>query len=262
MQRTAATRAGRLISHTPDGRPSLTGPSRDLGRCARTAQSSARGDRTIRTLHRCRPAEPTRSAGGRRHCDPRRSAPAGATRACSLARSLVAPRRSGRGWRNRRAGLVREFAEETGLVVEARDFVGEVVRRGPDDTVYRIRDFLVTVIGGTEAPGDDAADSRLGGAAGTGRLPTQCRLARCAAVMGRVLTKAASRSRDRLDAARTPPATTPANSPMALRPRRRPDRADGATAASRPCSVDASRSMTCSLTSACRMPPASSNNDS
>ena len=54
--------------------------------------------------------------------------------------------------------LVRELAEETGLVVEAGEFVGEVMRRGPDGTVYRIRDFLVTVIGGTEVPGDDAAD--------------------------------------------------------------------------------------------------------
>jgi mutator protein MutT len=54
--------------------------------------------------------------------------------------------------------LVRELAEETGLVVEAGEFVGEVVRPGPDGTIYRIRDFLVTVIGGTEVPGDDAAD--------------------------------------------------------------------------------------------------------
>jgi len=54
--------------------------------------------------------------------------------------------------------LVRELAEETGLAVEAGAFVGEVMRRGSDGTVYRIRDFLVTVIGGTEAPGDDAAD--------------------------------------------------------------------------------------------------------
>ena len=52
--------------------------------------------------------------------------------------------------------VVREFAEETGLTVEAAQFVGEVIRSGPDDTVYRIRDFLVTVIGGTEVAGDDA----------------------------------------------------------------------------------------------------------
>jgi len=61
------------------------------------------------------------------------------------------------GETNERA-LVRELAEETGLVVEAGQFIGEVVRHGPDGTIYRIRDFVVTVIGGTEVPGDDAAD--------------------------------------------------------------------------------------------------------
>ena len=52
--------------------------------------------------------------------------------------------------------LVREFAEETGLVVEVADFVGEVVRPGPHDSVFRIRDYRVVVTGGAEVAGDDA----------------------------------------------------------------------------------------------------------
>lgn len=54
--------------------------------------------------------------------------------------------------------LAREMTEETGLVVEVGDFVGEVVRAGPGDVTYRIRDFLVTPIGGAERAGDDAKD--------------------------------------------------------------------------------------------------------
>jgi len=54
--------------------------------------------------------------------------------------------------------LARELAEETGLVVAVGEFVGEVLRPGPDGIVYRIRDFLLTVIDGTETPGDDAAE--------------------------------------------------------------------------------------------------------
>jgi 8-oxo-dGTP diphosphatase len=54
--------------------------------------------------------------------------------------------------------LVREMAEETGLVVEVGALVGEVTRAGPGDAVYRIRDFFVTPVGGTQRAGDDAAD--------------------------------------------------------------------------------------------------------
>ncbi|HTC68186.1 MAG TPA: NUDIX domain-containing protein [Acidothermaceae bacterium] len=63
------------------------------------------------------------------------------------------------------AALVREVAEETGLVVEVGALVGEVRRAGPAGVTYRIQDFLVTVsgaAGGRQAgpvepvPGDDA----------------------------------------------------------------------------------------------------------
>jgi 8-oxo-dGTP pyrophosphatase MutT (NUDIX family) len=54
--------------------------------------------------------------------------------------------------------LAREFLEETGLVVEVGHLAGEVVRAGPEGVTYRIRDFLVTPLSGTEAAGDDAAD--------------------------------------------------------------------------------------------------------
>jgi ADP-ribose pyrophosphatase YjhB (NUDIX family) len=54
--------------------------------------------------------------------------------------------------------LAREFLEETGLVVEVGHLAGEVLRAGPSGVTYRIRDFLVTPLSGTEAAGDDAAD--------------------------------------------------------------------------------------------------------
>jgi 8-oxo-dGTP diphosphatase len=56
-----------------------------------------------------------------------------------------------------REAVVREVAEETGLVVEVVDFVGEVLRPGDGDVVYRIRDFSVRILGGTPVAGDDAA---------------------------------------------------------------------------------------------------------
>jgi 8-oxo-dGTP diphosphatase len=54
--------------------------------------------------------------------------------------------------------LVREMAEETGLVVEVGPLAGEVVRPGPNGVAYRIRDYLVDVVGGIAHAGDDAAD--------------------------------------------------------------------------------------------------------
>jgi 8-oxo-dGTP diphosphatase len=62
-----------------------------------------------------------------------------------------------------REALVREVAEETGLVVEVGELVGEVVRSGPNELTYRIQDFRVTlagnaVMGTAPVAGDDAMD--------------------------------------------------------------------------------------------------------
>lgn len=61
-----------------------------------------------------------------------------------------------------RQALVREMAEETGLVVEVGELVGEVLRPGPNGVTYRIQDFWVTLVGDHAVTGavagDDAAD--------------------------------------------------------------------------------------------------------
>jgi 8-oxo-dGTP diphosphatase len=60
--------------------------------------------------------------------------------------------------------LIREVAEETGLLVEVGSLVGEVLRQGPGGVTYRIQDFQVTPIDDPAAPagvataGDDATD--------------------------------------------------------------------------------------------------------
>jgi 8-oxo-dGTP diphosphatase len=59
--------------------------------------------------------------------------------------------------------LVREMAEETGLVVEVGELVGEVRRAGPNGVTYRIQDFRVTPVdraaaGDDPVAGDDALD--------------------------------------------------------------------------------------------------------
>jgi ADP-ribose pyrophosphatase YjhB (NUDIX family) len=51
--------------------------------------------------------------------------------------------------------LVREMAEETGLVVEPGALVGRVVRGS-----YAISDYACAVVGGTLQAGDDALDAR------------------------------------------------------------------------------------------------------
>jgi 8-oxo-dGTP diphosphatase len=56
--------------------------------------------------------------------------------------------------------LVREMLEETSLTVAVGRLLGRVRRPFLDGTVIDIRDYAVTVTGGTLRPGDDAADAR------------------------------------------------------------------------------------------------------
>ncbi|MCL6549763.1 MAG: substrate-binding domain-containing protein [Acidothermus cellulolyticus] len=57
------------------------------------------------------------------------------------------------------AALVREFREETGLLVSVKELLGEVRRPGPAGTTYRIRDYRVELVTPAAAvAGDDAAD--------------------------------------------------------------------------------------------------------
>jgi 8-oxo-dGTP diphosphatase len=58
------------------------------------------------------------------------------------------------------AALVREVREETGLTVTPGPLVGVVDRPGLAGSVYRIRDYAASVVGGTLRAGDDAADVR------------------------------------------------------------------------------------------------------
>lgn len=55
--------------------------------------------------------------------------------------------------------VVREVAEETGLVVEPERVVGIVRRPGRDGSTYVISDYACTVRGGTLAAADDAVDA-------------------------------------------------------------------------------------------------------
>jgi 8-oxo-dGTP diphosphatase len=70
------------------------------------------------------------------------------------------------------AALVREMAEETGLVVEPGALVGRVYRG-----VYEIADYRCTVVGGALRAGDDALDARWCDAATFARLPLAPQLA-------------------------------------------------------------------------------------
>jgi len=56
--------------------------------------------------------------------------------------------------------LVREVLEETSLIVEVGRLLGRVQRPFLDGAVIDIRDYAVTVTGGTLRPGDDAAEAR------------------------------------------------------------------------------------------------------
>ena len=67
---------------------------------------------------------------------------------------------------NDAAALVREMAEETGLVVQPGALVGRV-RRGR----YEIADYRCQVVGGTLLAGDDALDARWCDATAMAALP-------------------------------------------------------------------------------------------
>ena len=67
--------------------------------------------------------------------------------------------------------LVREMREETGLVIEAGQLIGTARRPAQDGSVFDIRDYAATVIGGTLRPGDDAADARWVDASELAALP-------------------------------------------------------------------------------------------
>lgn len=57
--------------------------------------------------------------------------------------------------------LVREVAEETGLIVTPGRLIGSVRRPGATPgTEYHIRDYSAEVTGGLLVPGDDADDAR------------------------------------------------------------------------------------------------------
>ena len=55
--------------------------------------------------------------------------------------------------------VIREVAEETGLVVEAGTRVGSVVRDAPGGDLYEIHDYACTVTSGRVEAADDAADA-------------------------------------------------------------------------------------------------------
>jgi 8-oxo-dGTP diphosphatase len=73
--------------------------------------------------------------------------------------------------------VVRETLEETGLRVTCGALVGSVERPGRRGAVLDIRDYAVTVTGGTLAAGDDAADARWVSPAGLAALPLTSGLA-------------------------------------------------------------------------------------
>lgn len=56
--------------------------------------------------------------------------------------------------------VIREVAEETGLVVEIIQLLGKVQRGAPDGAVFDIYDYQCRVAGGTLVAGDDAAETR------------------------------------------------------------------------------------------------------
>jgi 8-oxo-dGTP diphosphatase len=75
------------------------------------------------------------------------------------------------------AALIREIAEETGLVIEPVAFLGNVERPAPGGAVFDIHDYEAIVTGGALVAGDDAADARWVSHAGIADLPLTAGLA-------------------------------------------------------------------------------------
>lgn len=72
------------------------------------------------------------------------------------------------------AAVVREVAEETGLVVSVVRYLGTVERPAPSGGTYEIRDYLVAPAHGGSTqpvPGDDAAEARWVARADLAALP-------------------------------------------------------------------------------------------
>jgi len=70
------------------------------------------------------------------------------------------------------AALVREVREETGLVVAPGRLIGSVLRpSGSGESVFDIRDYAASVIGGALVAGDDADDAVWAGPAELDTLP-------------------------------------------------------------------------------------------
>jgi len=67
--------------------------------------------------------------------------------------------------------VLREVAEETGLVVQITRWLGNVQRCAPEGAVFDIYDYRARVTGGTLRAGDDASDARWCDAA---TLPSLC----------------------------------------------------------------------------------------
>jgi 8-oxo-dGTP diphosphatase len=76
------------------------------------------------------------------------------------------------------AAVIREIAEETGLVVVPGVFLGAVERPGPGGAVFDIRDYEAALTGGELIAGDDAADVRWVSPAGLAALPVTAGLAK------------------------------------------------------------------------------------
>jgi len=67
--------------------------------------------------------------------------------------------------------VLREVAEETGLVVQITGYAGHVQRAAAEGAVFDIHDYTCRPTGGTLRPGDDADDARWCDAAALTSLP-------------------------------------------------------------------------------------------